>query len=245
MEDLRKVQRSAAEHRDAHIAALAEYFATTRNTSRCIEVKKIKTSERTRATAAKHKWYLKDRHGMIRNLLIPDYRLHEIISIIGVLAFTLLIFQLLTHKETHSPSLIILSGAWGLFTVWESIVAHEGWKVITDEKQITKRLMLRNGTHLSMSGDSPFARGPLADAVGLDGEGEGVDEMLQGTFDTDKSGLNGAAASSEMSSFLKALQIPLSAKTGAPVPTMKTELTVEESCKIFRKTKEYQTVDAA
>ena len=62
--------------------------------------------------------------------------------------------------------------------------------------------------------------------------------MLQGTFDTDKAGLNGATASSEMSSFLKALQIQISAKTGAPVPTIKTELTVEESCKIFRKTKE-------
>jgi len=237
-QDLRKVQRSAADHRNTHIAALADHFSITRNTTRGIELKKIKTSERTRATAAKHKWYLKDRHGMIRNLLIPDYRLHEIISIIGVLAFILLIYQLLSPTEVHTTSVIILSGAWGLSTVWESIVEHEGWKVITDEKQITKRLMLRNGTHLSMSGDSPFARGPIVDAVGLDGEGEGVEEMLQGTFDIDKAGLNGAKASSEMSSFLKALQIPISAKTGSPVPTMKTELTVEESSKIFRKTKE-------
>ena len=50
--------------------------------------------------------------------------------------------------------------------------------------------------------------------------------------------MNGAAASSEMRSFLKALQIPISDKTGAPVPTMKTEMTVEDSCKIFSKTKE-------
>ena len=107
--------------------------------------------------------------------------------------------------NTYSSEIVVVTGAWGIFTVWEKIASHEGWKVITDEKQITKRLMLRNGTHLSMYGDSPFARGPLADAVGLDEEGEGVEEMLQGTFDTDKSGLNGAAASSEMSSFMKAL----------------------------------------
>ena len=52
-----------------------------------------------------------------------------------------------------------------------------------------------------MSGDSPFARGPLAEAIGLDGEGHGVDEMLQGSFDVDKAGLDGTAASSEMNSF--------------------------------------------
>ena len=42
---------------------------------------------------------------------------------------------------------------------------------------------------------------PLADSAGLDGEGAGVDEMLQGTFDTDTAGMNGAAVSSEMRSF--------------------------------------------
>ena len=36
--------------------------------------------------------------------------------------------------------------------------------------------------------------------------------MLQGTFDVDKVGLDGAAASSEMHSFLKALQIPILSK---------------------------------
>ena len=50
--------------------------------------------------------------------------------------------------------------------------------------------------------------------------------------------MDGAAASSEMRSFLKALQIPVSATTGAPVPSMQAEMTVEDSCKIFRKTKD-------
>ena len=182
-------------------------------------MEKIKNSE-PRATAAKHKWYLKDRHGMIRNLLIPDYRLHDILSIIGALAFILLILQLLSPEEEYKPSSIITSGVWVIFTVWEQLTSHDGWKVISDEKVTTPRLLLRNGTHLSMSGDSPFAKGPLADVVGLDSDGGGVDEMLQGTFDIDKAGLRCTAASSEMHSFLKALQIPLSAKTGIPGPTM-------------------------
>jgi len=44
--------------------------------------------------------------------------------------------------------------------------------------------------------------------VGLDGEGAGVSEMIQGTFDTEKAGMNGAASSSKIHSFLKAVQIP-------------------------------------
>jgi len=54
-----------------------------------------------------------------------------------------------------------------------------------------------------MSGDPPFARGPLADATGLDSEGAGVEEMLQGTFSTDKEGMDGVTASSETTSFLR------------------------------------------
>ena len=84
---------------------------------------------------------------MIRNLLLPDYRIHEILSIIGALAFPLLILQLLTTEEKNVPSLIILTGAWGIFKMWESIIEHDEWKVITDEKIITKRLTLRNGIH--------------------------------------------------------------------------------------------------
>ena len=41
-----------------------------------------------------------------------------------------------------------------------------------------------------------------------------------------------------MKSFIKALQIPISKHTRAPVPTMRTDMTVEDSCKIFSKTKE-------
>ena len=235
---LRQIQRQSIKIRESHMEKLADHFAEKRNTTRAIEVKKISTSERTRSTAAKHKWYLKERHGMIRNLLIPDYCIHEILSIIGILAFTLFIQQLMAPTGKYSQSMVVATGAWGIFTVWEQISAHEGWKVLSDETMITSRLLLRNGTHLSMSGDSPFARGPLAEAIGLDGEGDGVEDMLNGTFDTDREGLDGIAASSEMRSFIKALQIPTSKLTGDPVHTMQTDMTVEDSIEIFSGTKE-------
>ena len=175
---------------------------------------------------------------MIRNLLIPDYRLHNILAIIGTLSFTLLILHLLLEEAQYTPAIVIATGVWGIFTVWEQITVHDGWKVINDEQAITQRLLLRNGTHLSMLGDPPFARGPLVDVIGLDGERAGVEDMLQGTFDTDNEDMDSITASSEMTSFLKALKIPISATTGSPVPPMVTDMTMEESRNIFGKTKE-------
>lgn len=63
--------------------------------------------------------------------------------------------------------------------------------------------------------------------------------MLQGTFSTDTDGLNEVSACSEMQSSIKALQIPLSDNTGGKVPTMDTDMIVEESYKIFSKTREF------
>ena len=101
------MQRKDAKYRESHIESLAKYVAVKRDTIHSIEVKKINTSELTRVTAAKLKWYLKDRNGMIRNLLIPDYMIHNVLSIIGALAFTLLIMNLTTEEEKHSPVMII------------------------------------------------------------------------------------------------------------------------------------------
>ena len=73
--------------------------------------------------------------------------------------------------STHlCDATLILMVAWGAFTAWEQLVVHDGWKVLTDETQITKRLLQRNGTHLSMSGDTPFARGALAEDLQHDGQ---------------------------------------------------------------------------
>lgn len=100
---------------------------------------------------------------------------------------------------------------------------------------------MRNGTRLLMYGDSTFISGPIVDTIGLDGKGTGVDEMLQCTFETDMEGLYGIAISSEIKSFIKALKNPLSANTGTHVPTVKRDTTVEDSSKIFGKSRELTT----
>lgn len=97
---------------------VADHYAEIQDTMRVIEVKKISTSERTRNMAAKHIWYIKKRYGTNRNLLIPDYRIHNILAIIGVWALILLIQQLTAVPEAYTPSLIILIGARGAFTAW-------------------------------------------------------------------------------------------------------------------------------
>ena len=114
---LRAVQKNAKEHMETHMTQLADHYAEKRDSTRVIEVKKIHTSERTRRTAAKHKWYLKERHGMIRNLLVPDYRLQYILSIMGVIAFTIMVHQLMAEEGRYCQPILIASGAWGISTV--------------------------------------------------------------------------------------------------------------------------------
>lgn len=63
--------------------------------------------------AVKHKWYLKEKHRMIRNLFILDYRVHDTLVIIGILAFTLLIQKLTAAKEVYTPSLVVMIETWG------------------------------------------------------------------------------------------------------------------------------------
>ena len=57
---------------------------------------------------------------------------------------------------------------------------------ITDEcRSNNHRLTQRNGTHLSMFGDTSFARGSLAETIRIDGEDKAVEDnyeaKLQGT----------------------------------------------------------------
>ena len=121
----------------------------------------------------------------------------------------------------HLSCLIIVTEYLGIFIVLGYLLEYDGWKLITDEKIITKKLILGNSIYLSISGDSPFAQEPLVGAVGLYGKGSRVGEMLQRIFDTVKAGMNCADASTEMCSFLKALQLQISGIIGTPAPTMK------------------------
>lgn len=150
--------------------------------------------------------------------MIPDYRLHNILAIIGALAFNFLLLQMTVVQDKYTPSLVVATCVWGSFIIWEQITDHGGSTVLSDERMITKILFTRNGSHISMAGDSHFARGPVVDKIGLDGKGKGADEMLQDNSSTDMEGLNGVTVSSEMNIFIKALQIPISATTDRRFP---------------------------
>lgn len=73
-----------------------------------------------------------------------------------------------------------------MFTVWEQITVHDGWKVLSDETAITQRLLMRNGTHISMSEDSPFIIGCIVEKIRLDGDVLVVEEMVQCNFLIDR-----------------------------------------------------------
>ena len=109
---------------------------------------------------------------------------------------------------------------------------------MTEDDAITKHLIQRNSNHLSLSGESPFTRGKLADTIGKDDEGTVVDELLHGTFERDLSGMEETTASSEMTNFLKALQIPISHKTGKPVKEMGDNVSLQEYKEAYNRTKE-------
>ena len=89
-----------------------------------------------------------------------------------------------------------------------------------------------------MSGDTPFARGPLATDIGVDGEGDKVEEMLKDTYVMDDKGLDDVHASVEMTYFMKALQVPKSIYNGNTVPLMNSEVTMENYIGVFNKTDE-------
>ena len=176
---------------------------------------------------------------MIRTLLVQDYRVHQILSILGALALTVLLGAFSTEGVGFSnDAMLVRALPWSVFTVWSQITAHDGWKVLTDEELISKRILRRNSSHLSMSGDTPFARGPLANDIGVDGHEDKVEEMLQGTYVIDDTGMDDVHASSEMKCFMQALQVPKSKRTGDTVPLMNSEVTMEDYVEVFNKTAE-------
>ena len=71
----------AQTNRDSHLDALAEYYAEKRDTTKANEVKKIKHTEAIQRVSAKHTYYLKERHGMIRTLMVPDFKVYQLLSV--------------------------------------------------------------------------------------------------------------------------------------------------------------------
>ena len=103
---------------------------------------------------------------------------------------------------------------------------------------MVNKLLQRNSTHLSMSGDTPFARGSLSDVVGKDGEGDGAEEMLRGTYTIDTTDMIPLTASYEMKNFINTLKIPTSVVTGGPIPEMTSIITLRKFKDIFNATRE-------
>ena len=100
---------------------------------------------------------------MIRTLLVPDFQVHHILAIFGALAWTILMQAMVTCgllKAAIPFWIVVISVLWGSFTVWGQLIAHDGWKMLTDEEQITNRLLKRNGTHLSCQGIHPLLEDP-------------------------------------------------------------------------------------
>ena len=87
---LRKTQQAAKKIRTNHLEVLAAHYANTRNSTRIQEMTKLKHSEQIRSSSTKHKWYLREWHGTIRSILVPDYRIQKISSVVGMIAMTTL-----------------------------------------------------------------------------------------------------------------------------------------------------------
>ena len=174
---------------------------------------------------------------MIRTLLVQDYRVHQILSILGALALTVLLGAVSTGGVgVSNDAMLVRDLPWSAFTVWSQITAHDGWKVPTYEDLITKRIIQRNSSHLSMSGDTPFARAPLADDIGVDGHEDKVKEMLQGTYVMDDKGLDEVHASLEMKCFMQALKVPKSKRNGDTVPLMNSKVNMKGYVEVFNQT---------
>ena len=184
---------------------LAEHYTEKRNTTKTTEVNKIQYTEEIRRTLTRHTYYLKEKHGMIRAPTVPDHRVHQVLALFGVLAWIALMGAF-GERQNRVVECALLVGAvsGGSFTVWGQLTTHGGWKILTGEALITKRILQRNGTHLSMSKDTSFTRGRLITTIDLDGEAAG--EMLKERYDLDTTGMDEIHASEEMKEFLAVLK---------------------------------------
>ena len=213
--ELRQVQKKACLLREDHLAKLAEYYAEKRRTDKETELRKLIHIEQVQKTSAKHKYFLKPRHGMLRNLLVHDFKEGVITPVLGCICFVLMLACSLEGYASNQQfnGLYLISVAWGIFTDYKELVEADGWKNITSEELINKRLLLCNTTHLAQSCNTPFADGKIADEIGLDGEKKATDEILAGNFEVDKiidddRFLTHPLLMDAVKAFIKALQTP-------------------------------------
>ena len=90
---------------------------------------------------------------------------------------------------------------------------------------------------MSLSGDTPFASGEIAESIGMDGRGEAVEALLEGTFDWGHREGTSLEDSKEMLTFLQKLQRP-TLMNGKKLPEMNGEMTLADYQDLFNNTKE-------
>ena len=251
-QQLRKTQKQSESLREDYLEELAQFYANKQQTSKEIEIKKLIHQEQVSKMAVKHKWYLKPRHGMIQTMLVHDFKRGVILPIIGVICiviFLACIFQTTTSSFLPSKQQNImlygifpLAVGWGTLTDWDELIAWDGWRTINSEEILNKMLIRQNTTHLTMSDNTPFAEGPAATSIGLDGEGDEVEDILMGKSTIYNSNSNNSTTSlektPELKAFVTALQRSISTRTSQPIPEIDPEITEEQYKNLFNKTKE-------
>lgn len=112
-------------------------------------------------------------YGIIHTFLVPDFQVCHILTVFGALAWTAVMKVMVTYGylgESVPNFLIVLSMLWGTFPIWSQLLMHDGWKMLSDEEQVTQKLLQRNGMHLYKSGDTPFVMGILWNEIWPDGK---------------------------------------------------------------------------
>ena len=139
---------------------LVEFYAEKRETTKQVDLDKMCHIEKVKRAAAKHKWYFKERHGMIRSLLVTDFQLDNVVLIFGILVFNFLLQATMCDRlwKFHPYQSVILAGLWDFQTEQPQLIVFDGWKTLSNEDTMVHKLLQRNSTHLSMPGDTPFTR---------------------------------------------------------------------------------------
>ena len=119
---------------------------------------------------------------MLRHILVQDFyvcRMFPIYASMALLAAIGLLFVRRTRKthwgiedidqrsreDSFERSVFWAALIWCVVAQWDDFVAFNGWKPITYQDQVFRRLLWRNTTHLSMSKDTLFASGHFATAI--------------------------------------------------------------------------------
>ena len=61
--------------------------------------KKNHICDKVRDTESRHKYYLKNRHGILRILMVQEYKVHTILAVIGMLDLTTLLIPRIHNVE--------------------------------------------------------------------------------------------------------------------------------------------------